>query len=215
MRIKLCVVLAMLLTCGCAGTRYANSANSHEIDKANTAYAGLRDDIASVLGENVSFDDTNFKEIGNRIERMARLQEARNQNEGMANVPPSDDLLPIAIEKLNAQGANWRTIYGIANAAGSSIFGGYWREMLAALAAVGITAVSEYKRRKAKGLAIANTQAIEAYGIESPADADRLKDLQRYYLAKNSGHDALVQAAVAIVRANAAETQDAETTDKS
>lgn len=188
--------LIALGTCGCAGTKMANSANSYELTQQGKALDKLGQYVDKTNPDIVSW----FNAAWFRLERMRRLQTARNENEGMANVPPSDDLLPVAIMKLKQQGATLGTILGLTNAVGGTVFGSYWKEILGALALAGIGAWKGYQANKNKKLAVANTKAIEAYGVEHPEASKDLKDLQRRYLAKTSGHDRLIQKAAAAAR---------------
>lgn len=182
--IALAILLVCLLASGCAGTKYANASNTHELSQQQAA-----------------IQRQDWTETARRNERMQQLQQCRNETEGMVNVPPSDDLLPIAKEKLRAQ-ASWRNlIWG----AGSTLLGDHWGKLIALLVAVGTIGMEEYYRRRNKKLAVANTKAIEAFAGHNPEAGDQLKTYQRYYTAKDGPNDRLVQAAAAAARAEISE----------
>jgi len=196
--VMVAIAITIMSLCGCAGTKYANTSNTHELNQQGEAINGLKQHIDQENKEAVGF----FNQIFWRWQRMSRLQGARNNAEGTANVPASDDLLPVAIMKLYEQGATIGNIFGVLDAVGGTVFGSYWKEILALITMVTGVAIQEYRVKKNKDVAVANTQAIEAYGSQNPEADGALKNYQRYYLAKNAGTDKLIQNAAASVRAD-------------
>lgn len=124
-------LIFLLGQCGCAGTKLANLANTHELTEQKKAIVAQ-----------------NWQEVLRRNLRMMSLQNIRNQTEGIADRTPSDDILPIAIEALKSQASLLGMITG---GVGAFLGGGvtaWWKEILASILTAGAGAFALYERKK-------------------------------------------------------------------